>query len=678
MRCGMAWLMTVSFLLGVQPASRAEAAGGPNAERVQDDAVMRLIGPHGTADLEKMDQRVYVAAERLARYLRGMVRPWAEDPRMSLLTQSRHDENHIRPNTGAVEGFCFLYRFGPYDQAVVGVPRRQLLQETTLPMIRYLVATHVTGPRRTGDGRPWGDAWQSAHWAQMLGRGAWYVWEDLPTDLRAGVSRVVAHEADRIARMQPPHQIRLDTKAEENVWNSRILSVAVLLLPSDPRRPGWEATFQKWALSSFLRPADARCQTVIDGRTVAAQFTGANIYDDFTLENHDIVHPDYMTCFGLSLGASLDYALTDRRPPECLRYNAAGIYENLKWFTLPDGGFVYPNGQDWQLFRNADWAGAHIQMAIFGGDPDAWALAGRSLATLEKMQARADTGAVYAPDETFFASTQTDLLHALAQSWLILKTADHIERAPHDRRGVRRLDAGKIILRRTCSAIHTFSWGAKVMAQCVPYRLDRIVSPHQASAVGQIWTKGRREPLPTRVQDVKVTDGKDWFAAELVLDHGEAIRASLRFRSNPDGSWTMSEKLVARSAVTITRMATGLIGILNNPGWVYERGRRTIKIDGRAEEVPALSGKAVVADQAREIEIEGAMRIRGTNPLALRYIGAKRPDRSRATDELYLNYHADQRDWKADVTISEYEVTVWCPEPNSQQTTDDVAGRRGG
>jgi hypothetical protein len=101
--------------------------------------------------------------------------------------------------------------------------------------------------------------------------------------------------------------------------------------------------------------------------------------------------PDPFVAYpSLSLGASLDYALSGRQAPECLRPNVAGIYENLKWFVLPDGGFVYPNGQDWQLFRNADWAGAHFQMAVFGRDPNAWVLACRSLDTLEKMQARFD------------------------------------------------------------------------------------------------------------------------------------------------------------------------------------------------------------------------------------------------------------------------------------------------
>ena len=378
------------------------AADAESTKTPRNGDVLALTEPHGHADLEKMDQRIYEATEKLARYLRSLVHSWSEDPHLLLLTDSRSGEHHIRPNAGAVEGFCFLYRFGPYDERIVGVSRPQLLTETIVPMMRYLVATHVTGSRATSDGRHWGDAWQSAHWAQKLGRAAWYVWDQLPDDVREGVRRVVAHEADRIAGNEPPHQIKLDTKAEENAWNSRIFSAAVLLMPADPRRAGWEAALQKWAMSSFLRPADEQVQTLVDGRTVAQQFTGANLYDDFTLENHSIVHPDYMTCFSLSLAAELDYALSGRKPPESLRYNAAGVYENLKWFVLPDGGFVYPNGQDWQLFRNPDWIAKSVMMSVWLDDAEAWSLVCRSVAALEKMQARATSGAVYAADETRF------------------------------------------------------------------------------------------------------------------------------------------------------------------------------------------------------------------------------------------------------------------------------------
>jgi hypothetical protein len=648
--------LAIASLLAIAPSV---PAGQPvPASPVQAAEVLPLIEPQGQADLEKMDQRIYLAAQNLARYLRTLVHPWEEDQTLALLTDSRSGEHHIRPNTGAVHGFCFLCRFGPYDESVVGVSRSRLLGETVIPMIRYLVATHVTGTRPTGDRRPWGDAWQSAHWAQKLGCGAWYVWDELPEDVRSGVRRVVAHEADRIAGSTPPHQIRLDTKAEENAWNSRILSVVQLLLPDDSRRPGWESAFQKWALSSLLRPADERSTTMVDGRTVAAQFSGANIHDDFTLENHNIVHPDYMTCISLSLGAELDYALSGRRPPECLHYNVAEIYENLKWFMLPDGGFVYPNGQDWQLFRNADWTVKSVMMSVFLRDPDAWSLACPCVETLEKMQARSETGTVYAPGETFFASTQTDLLSSLATSWLVLKTADRIERAPRDRVGVRRLDSGKILLRRTGSAIHTVSWGPQVMAQCVPYQHDRMVSPDQRNGIGQVVLANQQKPLPIRLRDAKVTSGEDGFKAELVVDHGEQVRAELLFASNPDGSFTMREKLVALTDVATSRIATGQIGILNNPGWVYERGRRAIAIDEREEDVPALSGKKLGAEAVREMVVDGVLRIRGARPLQIQYHGADQPSRSRATDRLYLNHVDGQRSWRTGETVSEYEAVV--------------------
>jgi len=236
--------------------------------------------------------------------------------------------------------------------------------------------------------------------------------------------------------------------------------------------------------------------------------------------------------------------------------------------------------------------------------------------------------------------------------------ADRIEQTPHDRVGVRRLDSGKIILRRTGSAIHTFTWGAKVMAQCVPYRLDRMVSPDQLNGIGHVFVAKQQKVLPIRLRHTKVTSGEDWFTAELAVEHGQHIRADLRFASNRDGSFTMCEKLVALADVTTTKVATGQIGILNDPGWVYERARRTVARDGRAEEVPALSGKTVSDEGAREIAIDGVLRIRGTQPLRVRYVGAVRPNRSRATDLLYLNYLDGERSWHAGETISEYEATV--------------------
>ncbi|HBO44326.1 MAG TPA: hypothetical protein DD670_10425, partial [Planctomycetaceae bacterium] len=348
MLAAIAWFLT----FGISEARSSNRDLGP---------VMPLVLQHDSPPkAASMQKRVYRIMQEQARYLLTLVRPWEDDSQVALMTKSISGEHGIRPNTGMIEGLAFLYRFGPYDDKLVGRSREELLREVIVPMMGYCVATHCTGDRATSDGKPWGDAWQSAHWAQMLGMAAWWLWDDLPGNLRTGVRRVVAHEADRIANAEPPHQLRRDTKAEENAWNSQILAIAPLLMPDDPRRDGWERAFRKWALSAFLRRSDERSPTVVDGRPVAEQFTGANILEDYTLENHGFVHPDYMTTYSLTVGCSLHHALTGRQPPEALLYNVSNVFENLKWFSLPDGGFVYPNGQDWELFRNPMWCYKHI------------------------------------------------------------------------------------------------------------------------------------------------------------------------------------------------------------------------------------------------------------------------------------------------------------------------------
>ena len=55
--------------------------------------------------------------------------------------------------------------WGIADDVLRDLYVRGKYRDVILPMMRYLIATHRTGSRGTSDGRPWGDAWQSAHWA---------------------------------------------------------------------------------------------------------------------------------------------------------------------------------------------------------------------------------------------------------------------------------------------------------------------------------------------------------------------------------------------------------------------------------------------------------------------------------------------------------------------------------
>lgn len=612
----------------------------------------------GPADMPRVLDRLYAAIEGQARQLLTTVHPWDSDPQFKLLTESRHDEHWVRPNTGAFAGFCFLCRFGAYDAARTGVTREELLQSAVIPMGRYLVATHVTGSRATGDGEPWGDQWQSAHWAHMLARGAWWVWHSLPEDLREGVCRVIAHEADRFVHEAPPHNLADDTKAEENAWNCQALSTAIVLMPDDPRRPDWERAFQRWALSSFLRPADAASDAVMDGRPLSEQFTGANIYDDFTLENHGRIHPDYMSTFLLSAGCVLDFAMTGRTPPQALFHNVPGLYENLKWFSLPGGGFVYPNGQDWELFRDPEWLVVHMLMAAHGGDPDAWSLLRCCLDTQDKMQARTPSGAVYLDSEFFFPSTRTDQLYYNVLAWLFGQYRNPTVDAPRARLGVLALEKGRILLHRTADAVHTISWGAEIMVQFVPQRLDRVTSPCPQSGIGHIRLAGAKEALPVQVRRIAV-DREDGFSAGLDLVYGDGLAAARwRVRSTPDGVMRWQATLTALQDIETEEVAAGLIGVLNNATWVYERGVRNIGIDGANHAVACGSGEVVRRDGVHAVSIDDVVHITSERPLSCCYRAAVKPDRARFTDELYLIYHDARTKWPSGAVIAELDARL--------------------
>jgi hypothetical protein len=298
-------------------------------------------------------------------------------------------------------------------------------------------------------------------------------------------------------------------------------------------------------------------------------------------------------------------------------------------------------------------------MAVLAGDPDAWSLANRSLATLEKMQARHPSGAVIGDGETRFPSAQTGLFMSLGQSWLVLAVADQIHDAPKSKTGILRLDAGKILLHRTPRVVNSVSWGAKIMAMCVPLRLDRIISPDQRSGIGHIRLAGSDASLPVKKIDAQVTNDENSFAAHLVLEHGRRqIRAEIQIASNAAGEFTLSEKLTAMADVTTQEIATGLVGILNNPHWVYETGQRQLTFDNKPSSITALSGESLRRPNTSAITIDDTLQITSNKPLSTMYQAAKAVDRGRATDKLYLNFHGQEATYHQGDVISEYSIHI--------------------
>jgi hypothetical protein len=110
--------------------------------------VIKIGSPAGAvaaaADVSEVESRLYLAVEKQARYLLTKVHPWATDPSLKLVTESKSEEHWIRPNAGTILGFALLRRFGPYDESVIGIGKDPLLDGAILPMMRYLTTVHLT------------------------------------------------------------------------------------------------------------------------------------------------------------------------------------------------------------------------------------------------------------------------------------------------------------------------------------------------------------------------------------------------------------------------------------------------------------------------------------------------------------------------------------------------------
>ena len=554
---------------------------------------------------------------------------------MKLLTPSIHGEHGIRPNTGAVLGFSFLYRFGNYEEKTVGVSKELLLSNYIIPMMNYLTLTYDSIP--TSDGKCWNRQWQSAHWAYSLGKAAWYLGEALPQNMRERVYHIIRMEAKRFYDVVPPHRIKNNTAAEENAWNSQIFHIASLLMPEDSDYSRWQDLFKKWVLSSYVTESDVHSDKAVDGFKLN-RFEGGNIYDDYTLENHDIVHPDYMSAFILSFQTAVDYRMIGKEVPAFLLFNVAPIYSNLKWFALPDGGMTYPSGQDWGIFRNPDWLINHVYMAVFANDPDAWHYARETFECIRLMQQRHPEGNIYSAQETEFPSTQSDIMIYLLHTWQALHFSQNIKDEWQPLKGVKSFENGKILLNKSDHFIHSLCYGNQIMFLPTLNAADRFFDAFTGSGMGIIRLKGGGTVLPVKLQDIQLKKKHDRYEAKLTLMYGNEVEANYLIKALPD-KLEVKETYKALTNCDIESIETARFGILNNPMWIREDGKRILSYEKQSHEIQALSGIKIefLAKQLKIDQVNIKLKNRKPGFYSL-YKGASQFKAGRATDILALNY----------------------------------------
>ncbi len=167
------------------------------------------------------------------------------------------------------------------------------------------------------------------------------------------------------------------------------------MFPSHPNAELWSERALVYMLNSFVRPTDLAATRQVDGKPLRERLSAVTIHPDFTLENHNRVHPDYMGTIGLLLRNAPFYRAAARPVPGAAMFNVREVFAVFKGLTAANGSCFYINGQDWWPHRHDVPLFVAGAMNALAQDPDAAFLERAALASFTRMHARFADGSAW-------------------------------------------------------------------------------------------------------------------------------------------------------------------------------------------------------------------------------------------------------------------------------------------
>jgi hypothetical protein len=384
-----------------------------------------------------------------------------------------------RPLGAIVYSTAVQIKTGIYSPTVAGLSVAEAIRRTERA-IRGVAFTNVVNAA-PGATYKWGWGLGSrpysiqSHVAGAYGAwtadAAWMLWDQLGSDTKHAVARMVEREANTLASEPPLYWANRngtiiypgDSQMEENAWNGHMLAVAQTMMPNHPNAAMWRQRASEYQVATCCRQSDLSNATMVDGKPVKDWLGGYNVFNDGILVNHGLVHPDYITCDQFRHSSMIDVSLAGQYITQSMTFNADLAYRALTEVQLTPGtnpygtgslrqpggtlyrrtsgggydpAIYYPNGNDWPPavpgtylpvdgYLNMDLIAEHLGFDA-GKNFDAMGWAQVRLAAMQQLQNRpGHDGNVFVqddfvnpvrdPDECLLASTTS----AWMQWWMM-------------------------------------------------------------------------------------------------------------------------------------------------------------------------------------------------------------------------------------------------------------------
>ena len=640
-----------------------------------------------------------------------------------------NDERGVRPNADLSMICAFLVKYGkPTNVKLPDGVSWERLEELARKSLVFAYSTHKANKLKVCKGNNyWGSTsksdavWESSLWAMSVAYSAFFQWQSLTGEQKYYIHNLLRAECNYELERTIPTGYAGDTKAEENGWEADVLAATLGLFPTDPLAPQWFERLREFAINSYSHPSDQHNQTVIDpeydNKTVADLYQGQNLYDDYSLQNHNLFHTSYQNVVMQELGeAALALKMfqqglygEEKWKTRALMHHNQEVQDSiLNWLALADGELAMPNGNDWSLFLY-DQITSYTTQACFQRDPNALMLENMAYKYIKARQKTTSDGSwLLRPDVG--ARRMGVEAHRVMMTYLMhdqLSTANLKPTRWKDFNktysAAKLIPCQNIVRAATDDRFTCFSWSEGLKSYTGYFAANspdknKIVVPYRAHNTGNLlgWyeVEGKRTdavPIPNSqlsTLNCQLNGNSYVMHGELNTNEGTLNHRFVLY-STPKNALIYLDYVTANADVTITAEKGGLLAISTDELMAtsrtlyYKGGQQTtdgsqmitfespwVNIDNELGVIKIVdSGQWTVDSSMRAIKKQGGSQLSTVNcqlstPMAF---GDRSANNSIFTSKLYPLYSNTPRPVKAGEVVDARNL-VYYSRINAKQT----------
>ncbi len=507
-----------------------------------------------------------------------------------------NDERGVRPNADLSMICAFLVKYGkPANVALPAGVTWEKMEDMARKSLVFAYSTHKANRLKVCKGNNyWGSVsnadhvWESSLWAMSVAYSAFFQWDKLSDTQKSYIYALLKAECNYELERGIPTGYAGDTKAEENGWEADVLAATLGLFPDDALAPKWFERLREFAINSYSHPSDQTNTTVIDAwydtKTIADLYKGQNLYDDYSLQNHNLFHTSYQNVVQQELGeAALALKLfqqglhgTETWKTNALMHHNQEVQDSiLNWLALPDGELAMPNGNDWSLFLY-DQITSYSTLACFLQDPHALMLENMAYKYIQARQKttpdgswllRADVGARRMGVEAHRVM-MTYLMHDILSTAKLTPTQWDKFNKTYSK--AKLIPCQNIVRASTDDRFTCFSWSEGLKSYTGYFAANspdknKIVVPYRANNTGNIlgWyeVQGKRTNATPVVKGNYLLEGDSYVMNGELNTNDGTLNHRFVLYSTPKNALIYLDYVTANAPATITAAKGGLLAI---------------------------------------------------------------------------------------------------------------------